>query len=157
MLVGDNTYVMAEYMAVPIKGAKTEVEDSYNFYQSQLRIAIEHTFGVLMHCWSILRGPLNIPLFKVVSLVQSLCKLHNFYINERLCSNNTLSLQGMTPTDATHLNRLVKSSRRLRSVGNRPKSQRKRKERRENISRSTVVDFDTNGTPFSLLWGVLDA
>ena len=81
-LVGDNAYVKTEYVAVPIKGAKTEVEDAYNFYQSQLRITIERAFGVLVHRWSILRGPLTIPLFKVVPVVQCLCKLHNYYINE---------------------------------------------------------------------------
>jgi hypothetical protein len=85
-LVGDNAYVKTEYMSVPIKGNKTEIEDSYNFYQSQLRITIERAFGVLVHRWSILRGPLTIPLFKVVPLVQALCKLHNFCINERLRS-----------------------------------------------------------------------
>ena len=83
-LIGDNAYVKAEYMAVPVKACKTEVEDGYNFYQSQLRITIERAFGVLVHRWSILRGPLNVPLFKVVPIVHSLCKLHNFCINERL-------------------------------------------------------------------------
>ena len=35
-LIGDNAYVKTEYMAVPIKACKTEVEDSYNFCQLQL-------------------------------------------------------------------------------------------------------------------------
>ena len=50
MLVGDNVYIKTKHMAVPIKGAKTEVEGSYNFYQSQLRITIEHALSVLVHC-----------------------------------------------------------------------------------------------------------
>ena len=83
-LIGDNAYVKTEYMAVPIKACKTEVEDSYNFYQSQLRITIERAFGVLVHRWSILRGPMNVPLFKVVPVVHALCKLHNYCIDERL-------------------------------------------------------------------------
>jgi hypothetical protein len=87
-LIGDNAYVKLEYMAVPIKACKTEVEDAYNFYQSQLRITIECAFGVLVHRCSIFRGPLNVPLFKVVPIVHSLCKLHNFCINERLESTN---------------------------------------------------------------------
>jgi hypothetical protein len=106
-LIGDNAYVKTKYMTVPIKAAKTEVEDSYNFYQSQLRITIEHAFGVLVHRWSILRGPLNIPLFKVVPLVNCLVKLHNFCINERLHRNENSSLQGMMIGDAKHLNRLI--------------------------------------------------
>ena len=126
-----------------------------NFYQSQLRITIERAFGVLVHRWSILRGPLNIPLFKVVPLVQSLCKLHNYCIDERLRNSTTKSsLKGMTPADATHLNRLVKNSRRLRSVRNRPKSKKKRKERTGEIKKShAVVELDTNGAPSSLLGG----
>ena len=90
-LIGDNAYVKTEYMAVPIKGAKTEVEDSYNFYQSQLQITIERAFGVLVHRWSILRGPLTIPLFKVVPVVECLCKLHNYCINERLQKMGTVA------------------------------------------------------------------
>ena len=151
-LVGDNAYVKTEYMSVPVKGNKTEIEDSYNFYQSQLRITIERAFGVLVHRWSILRGPLTIPLFKVVPLVQTLCKLHNFCIDERLKKNENTCIHGLTNDDVIHLNRLVNCSSRLRSPGRKPKSQKK-KGRRENGKRSQLVDFDTQGIPVSLLGG----
>ena len=147
-LIGDSAYVKAVYMAVPIKGAKTEVEDSYNFYQLQLRITIECAFGVLMHRWSIFRGPLNVPLFKVVPVVHALCKLHNYCINERLRKKQKGSLLGLTVDDAKHLNKLVSTSNRLRS----PKSSKKKKNRKS-TTRSTVVDFDTQGTPVDLLGG----
>jgi hypothetical protein len=150
-LVGDNAYVKTQYMSVPIKGTKTDNEDSYNFYQSQLRITIERSFGVLVHRWSILRGPLTIPLFKVVPLVQTLCKLHNFCINERLARNENLSLPALTRDDTNHLNRLVKSSTRLRSNTKKPKRQKKKKKKRN--KRCKVVDLDSEGTPQDLLGG----
>ena len=151
-LVGDNAYVKTEYMAVPIKGIKTDSEDSYNFYQSQLRITIERAFGVLVHRWSILRGPLTVPLFKVVPLVQTLCKLHNFCIDERLSRNENSALPALTKDDANHLYRLANCSRSLRSHASKPKSQKKKKKR--NKKRETrVVDFDLEGTPVGLLGG----
>ena len=149
-LIGDNAYVKTEYMAVPIKGVKTEVEDAYNFYQSQLRITIERAFGVLVHRWSILRGPLTIPLFKVVPTVQCLCKLHNYCINERLRKKKENSLLGLTKEDAMNLNRVVNSSTRLRSP---KRSKKKKKKRAEVTTRPTVVNFDSTGIPVELLGG----
>ena len=130
-LVGDNAYVKTEYMAVPIKGIKTDSEDSYNFYQSQLRITIERAFGVLVHRWSILRGPLTVPLFKVVPLVQTLCKLHNFCIDQRLSRNENSALPALTKDDANHLHRLANCSRSIRSHASKPKSQKKKKKRKK--------------------------
>ena len=149
-LIGDNAYVKTEYMAVPIKGVKTEVEDAYNFYQSQLRITIERAFGVLVHRWSILRGPLTIPLFKVVPTVQCLCKLHNYCIHERLRKKKENSLLGLTKEDAMNLNRVVNSSTRLRSP---KRSKKKKKKRAEVTTRPTVVNFDSTGIPVELLGG----
>jgi hypothetical protein len=149
-LVGDNAYVRTTYMAVPIKACKTEVEDSYNFYQSQLRITIERAFGVLVHRWSILRGPMNVPLFKVVPIVHCLCKLHNYCIDERLRKKENSTLVGITVDDAKHLQRLVKASDKVRL----PKRSTKRKKKKKNTTvSSTVVNLDTNGTPTDLLGG----
>ena len=148
-LVGDNAYVKTKYMAVPIKGCKTEIEDSYNFYQSQLRITIERAFGVLVHRWSILRGPMNVPLFKVVPVVHSLCKLHNYCINERLRMKENSTLGGTTTDDANHLNRLVKASNKLRL----PKGSKKKRNSRKSTVPSRVVNLDSKGTPVDLLGG----
>jgi hypothetical protein len=83
-LIDDNVYVISMTMAVPFKGGISEVENGYTFYQSQLRITIERTFGVLVHRWAILRGPLVVPVQKISPLVNCLCVLHNFCINVNL-------------------------------------------------------------------------
>jgi hypothetical protein len=83
-LLGDNAYVKSSSMSVPFKGTVQEDKDSYNFYQSQLRITIERAFGVLVHRWAILRGPLLMPIGKVAPFVNCLCCLHNFCINRNI-------------------------------------------------------------------------
>ena len=82
-LVGDNAYVKCKFMSVPFQGRVNGYEDAYNFYLSQLRITIECAFGVLVHRWAILRGPLNMPIKKVGPLLMCLCCLHNFCINKK--------------------------------------------------------------------------
>jgi hypothetical protein len=112
-LVGDNAYVSSMFMTVPLKGNITQLQDNYNFYQSQLRITIEHTFGVLVHQWAILRGPFLVPLSKVPPLVSALCSLHNFCINERLNSTSKEALEYVVPMmekDAKNVHQMVMTS-----------------------------------------------
>jgi hypothetical protein len=85
-LIGNSAYVRSMYVAITFKGNITSLQDNYNFYQSQLRITIECAFGVLVHWWSILRGPLVVTLSMVPPLVSTLCSLHNLCINNRLNS-----------------------------------------------------------------------
>jgi hypothetical protein len=81
-LFGDNAFVENQYMSVPIPGKViTSEEDAYNFYLSQLRITIERAFGILVHRFGILRGPLALSIKKVPALVMCLLRLHNFYID----------------------------------------------------------------------------
>jgi hypothetical protein len=81
---GDNAYVNTPYVATPFKNVTKGPKDSYNYYQSQLRINIECAFGMLVHRFSILRKPIsrNISLKKTTALVMACCKLHNYCINE---------------------------------------------------------------------------
>lgn len=102
-LVGDDAYVKSSYMTVPFNGNKTHEQDSYNFNQSQLRITIERTFGVLIHPWSILRCPLLVQLINVAPLVSCLCSLHNYCIGERLGSSNRERVERMTEEDAYYV------------------------------------------------------
>ena len=97
-LVGDNAYIKKRYMAVPLKGQQIGYPDAYNFYVSQLRITIERAFGALVHRWSILRGPLLIPLPKVAPTIMCLCRLHNFCIN---C--NEIKIEKMTVKSALNI------------------------------------------------------
>jgi hypothetical protein len=82
-LVGDCVYVKKSYMATPLKGFLGGYKEAYNFYLSQLRITVEQAFGVFVHRWAILRAPLICPIAKVLPLVLSLVRLHNFCINQR--------------------------------------------------------------------------
>ncbi len=58
--------------------------DDYNFYHSQLRIRVECGFGMLVQHWVILQTALShsIPLTRIVALVNTLARLHNYFIDE---------------------------------------------------------------------------
>jgi hypothetical protein len=44
---GDNAYVSNSFMATPYKNVRRGAKDDYNFFQSQVRIRIEMSFGML--------------------------------------------------------------------------------------------------------------
>jgi hypothetical protein len=81
VLVGDCAYVTNGFMATPLKGIQGGSKDAYNFYLLQLRITIERALGVLIHWWAVLHAPLLCPMPKVASMIESLIRLHNFWIN----------------------------------------------------------------------------
>ena len=83
-LYGDNAYVNTRYMAIPFKSVSSGSKDAYNFYHSSLRITIECAFGMLVHRWGILRKPIpmNVSLVKTSALLMTLCRLHNFCIEQ---------------------------------------------------------------------------
>jgi hypothetical protein len=142
-LVGDNAYVKSMCMSVPFKGNITRLQDNYNFYQSQLRITIERAFGVLVHRWAILRGPLVVPLSKVPPLVSALCSLHNFCINERLNSSNEEVAEYLGPMmerDADNVNEMVMASNSITISGVATLS-------------NTMVQINASGSPDALLGG----
>lgn len=82
-LFGDSAYVSNSYMVTPFKAVSSGPKDSFNYYQSQVRIAIECAFGILVHKWGILRKPIpvNISVQRTTALVNALCKLHNYCID----------------------------------------------------------------------------
>jgi hypothetical protein len=131
-LVGDNAYIKKKYMAVPLKGQQMGYKDAYNFYLSQLRITIERAFGVLVHCWSILRGPLMIPLTKIAPLVLCLCRLHNFCID-----NNEQHVEKATVAHAHHIQGAVNFSNAFSEI---------------NAAQAPVA-LDENNIPSDLLFG----
>ena len=49
VLYGDNAYVSNEHMVTPFKNVSSGSKDAYNFYQSQVRIRVECSFGMLVH------------------------------------------------------------------------------------------------------------
>jgi len=87
VLFGDNAYGNCSYMVTPIKGARPGKDaDSFNFYQSQVRIHVECAFSKLVHRWGVLRRPLHsrLGITKMCAMVHALCRLNNFCINLRV-------------------------------------------------------------------------
>lgn len=72
-------------MVTPFKSVSSGVKDTYTFYQYQLRINIECAFGVLVIRWGIMGSLmlLDTSLQKSVSLVGTLCCLHNWLIDKK--------------------------------------------------------------------------
>ena len=87
-LFGDYAYLNTQYMATPYSNISGNEEyrtrDDYNFYHSQLRIRVECGFGMLVQHWVILQTALShsIPLTRIVALVNTLARLHNYCIDE---------------------------------------------------------------------------
>lgn len=83
--VGDAAYVLNEKMVVPYSGNNlSKVEDSFNFFQSQVRINIECSFGILVARWGILWRPLRFNLENSAKIIVCCATLHNFCIDQRL-------------------------------------------------------------------------
>jgi hypothetical protein len=82
-IFGDAAYVNNGYFVSPFKNAKSGIRDSFNFYQSQLRIKIECAFGMFVGRWGLLRRalPQAMTLKKINGLTYCLCRLHNFCID----------------------------------------------------------------------------
>jgi DDE superfamily endonuclease len=82
-IYGDCAYVNSTYMATPFKRVAGGDKDAYNYCHSQARITIECAFGMLVHRFGILCNPIPnvISLGRIATLVMSLCRLHNFCIN----------------------------------------------------------------------------
>ncbi len=90
-IIGDNAWVPRLWMTTPIPGHCITVnDDAYNFYHSQVRITIGHTFGIFVHRWGILRRPLSISMLKVPPFMMALIRLHNFCINSKCTATPTM-------------------------------------------------------------------
>jgi DDE superfamily endonuclease len=86
--IGDAAYEATEH-CVPVYHGVDKLKpryDNFNFYASQLRIRVEMAFGMMQAKWGILQRPLTCKLSNAKDLVQSIGRLHNFVIDERLLS-----------------------------------------------------------------------
>jgi hypothetical protein len=63
-VAGDDAYVCTEHLLTPFMGSDhfNPVNDSYNFFLSQLRVYVEMAFGRLVTKWWIPRTALEVPL-----------------------------------------------------------------------------------------------
>eukprot|EP00808_Paulinella_micropora_P010168 g38690.t1 len=80
-LVGDNGYILHEYLLVPYKGKFIRridpYKDSFNFHLSQLRIHVERAFGMLTARWGILWKPITTSFAGTLAILTSCFRLHN--------------------------------------------------------------------------------
>lgn len=83
-VLGDNAYMCSDHMLVPFPGRLTpgEMQDTFNFYLSQLRVRVENCFARLVGTWGIFWKPLRNPLRHQPRLIKAVCCLHNFCIDE---------------------------------------------------------------------------
>jgi hypothetical protein len=109
VLFGDNAYLNTSYMATPYTNVSGNehyrTRDDYNFYQSQLRIRVECCFGMLVHRWGILRTAMShtISLARIVALVNTLARLHNYCIDEADRLGVKDNLQRRLPVDVQYM------------------------------------------------------
>jgi hypothetical protein len=109
VLFGDNAYLNTQYMATPYTNVSGNehyrTRDDYNFYQSQLRIRVECCFGMLVQRWGILRTALShtISLARIVALVNTLARLHNYCIDEADRLGVKDNLQRRLPVDVQYM------------------------------------------------------
>ena len=61
---------------------KDPKKDCFNFYLSQLRIRIEHAFGMLVNTFGVFKRDLEVKLQHVPLLIEVAFRLHNLYIDE---------------------------------------------------------------------------
>ena len=84
-IAGDAAYSASENMITPYSGRLLcSREDSFNFYQSRIRINIECAFGLLWKTWLILQAPLQYSLPIASKIMSVLCKLQNIIITGRI-------------------------------------------------------------------------
>ncbi len=87
-LIVDNAYPPSEWL-LPVFGGAERLNvdnDNVNYYLSQCRIRIEMTFGMMVQKWAIFQRPLRVDLEHTGVLLETVARLHNFCINQRIRS-----------------------------------------------------------------------
>ncbi|CAN0168128.1 unnamed protein product [Pylaiella littoralis] len=78
-ILGDAAYGATNKMIVPYPGCNLDADqDALNFFQSQGRMCIEQTFGIVMKQWPLLHRPLQVPLRNTAGVVHAITRLHNY-------------------------------------------------------------------------------
>lgn len=82
-VVADAAYPVSEKVLCPFPGRSLETyEDSYNYHQSQVRMAVERSFGILVARWGVLWRPLRMSLKHSVQVITACMRLHSFCVDE---------------------------------------------------------------------------
>uniref|UniRef100_A0A7S1XZM0 DDE Tnp4 domain-containing protein n=2 Tax=Grammatophora oceanica TaxID=210454 RepID=A0A7S1XZM0_9STRA len=90
-IIGDNAYPPREYL-LPVFGGnerRARGHDDTNFFMSQCRIRSEMAFGMMTNKFGIFQRPLKkIAKHNLNKLLEAICRLHNFCIDERIYDVN---------------------------------------------------------------------
>jgi hypothetical protein len=82
-IAGDAAYGCTDYLLCPYPGKNLPADkDSFNFHQSQLRINVECSLGMLVNRWGVLWKPLRCRLDRVGLVVGVCMKLHNLILDQ---------------------------------------------------------------------------
>jgi hypothetical protein len=81
----DCAYSIMGHLVAPYSGPQwfSEWCNNFNFFLSQTGIWIEMAFGLLVTKWHILHTPINEKLSNLKKLLNAVCRLHNFWIENR--------------------------------------------------------------------------
>jgi DDE superfamily endonuclease len=102
-VIGDAAYTALEQF-VPMYYGVDKLKpkyDNFNFFGSQLRIQIEMAFGMMTRKWGIYWRPLLIGLDKIKYVVESVARLHNFCINERILESGDNAIDPVAEANVT--------------------------------------------------------
>lgn len=81
IVVCDDAYAHVGNLLCPYSGAEvTDIQDSFNYYQSSNRIVIEQAFGMLIGRWGVFWKAMRYDLATTTLIIMVCCKLHNFII-----------------------------------------------------------------------------
>ena len=86
-VAGDAAYVCFEPFLVPFSAVQLrDIEeglwrDSFNFFQSSLRVHVEQAFGIFVNRFGILWRPLEFELARAIRIVSACALLHNFILD----------------------------------------------------------------------------
>jgi hypothetical protein len=86
--VGDSAYPVSQWLHVPYPGVNLHrtnpFKESYNFYESQIRINSERTNGIFIRRWGIFWHQLAFDLKNIIKIIHACLRLHNFVTKRRL-------------------------------------------------------------------------
>ncbi|CAB1096435.1 unnamed protein product [Ectocarpus sp. CCAP 1310/34] len=123
-VVGDTAYGATDKMLVPYPGCDLDADQqAFNFFQSQGRMCIEQTFGIMVH------------LRNTASVVHAITRLHNYLRRCRsepppatarfLNENGTIrSNRWATPSDSRNIRENIRNRTFMRPAENIPRNRR---------------------------------
>lgn len=80
----DDAYPCSNSLLTPWPGTKLPLDkDSFNFYQSSLRITVECAFGQFVNRWGVFWRALRFPIALSSKVVLACMRLHNFCADAR--------------------------------------------------------------------------